>query len=125
MRINLAKIPRADCGLDRLQDGVFADAHLAAKHQRVIDLVLWTLYAVSAPQDDVVGVFGIGLANMVKPRAGLRCVAALNSRRTIQVEASHPSLFEPPAMRDKPISDEQGLTGRPGHLFHGPVLVKP
>ena len=70
-RRHLVEIPRPDGVLDRLEHRVLADALRAAQHQRVVDLLARALHAVRQPADDVLGVVGIDLADVVEPRLGL------------------------------------------------------
>jgi hypothetical protein len=49
----------------------------------VVDFLLWALHAVSAPFNDVIGVFWINFVDVVKPTIRLRGVAGLDQRRTV------------------------------------------
>ena len=111
LRRDLDKIPRADRVLDRLEQGVLADALAAAQHQRVVDLLLRALHPVREPMNDMIGVVGIDLAHMVEPRAGLRGVAGLDRRRPIEVETADASRsIQPPSEIRRP----RISIGRPG-----------
>ena len=72
--------------LDRLNDGVLADAHGAAEHQRVVDLVLGALHPVREPCDDVLKVIREYLLHEIEPEIGLVRIAVLDCRRAIEIE---------------------------------------
>jgi hypothetical protein len=100
LRRHLEEIPRADCMFDRLERGILADTLVAAKHERVIDLLVWPLHPVRQPHRNVVGVGTEHPTDMLKPRAGTGSIARLNCRRTIQVKAAHPAACDPAAFRN-------------------------
>jgi hypothetical protein len=78
------KIPRADRMLDRLEEGVLADALRSAQNQSVIEFLSRQLHAVRQPFDDMGGVLGaVDRVGMVDPRAGFSGVAELDPGRTV------------------------------------------
>ena len=98
LRRHLGEIPWPDRVLDRLQQRVLADALQAAEHERVVDLLVGPLHAVRQPMDDVIGVVGIDLVDVVEPRAGLGGVAGSMRRRPIEVEAASRRALDPAAL---------------------------
>ena len=59
LRRRFLEVPCADCVLDRLEQGVLADALKAAEDEPVVDLLLRPLHPVGEKLDDVAGVVGI------------------------------------------------------------------
>ena len=52
----------------------------SAQHQRVVDLLLRALHPVRQPLDDMVGVVGIDLVDMVEPRTGFGGITQFDAR---------------------------------------------
>src|SRR6478672_9799525 len=65
LRRDLGKIPGVDCHLHWFEQGILADTLAATEHERMIDLLLETLNAVSKPLDDMLGVLRVHLIEMI------------------------------------------------------------
>jgi hypothetical protein len=98
VRRDFVEIPRSHRALHRLEQRVLADPLGAAEHQRVVDLVLRVLHPVGQPFDDMFGIVAEDFADMVKPRMGLGCVARLDHRWPVEVEAADTVPPDPPAL---------------------------
>ena len=85
-RRHFGEVPRADRVAHRMQQRVLADAGRAAEQQRVVDLLGRALHPVRQPAEDVAGVVGIDLADMVEPWLGLAGIAGQAARRPVEVE---------------------------------------
>lgn len=67
---NLLEVPRSNCVLDWFEQGILADALFTAEYQRVVDLYVWVLDAMGEPSNDMVGVVGVDIPDVVDPLAG-------------------------------------------------------
>ena len=84
---HLGEIPRPDGALRRLQQRVLTDALRAAKDQSVIEVLdMRLLHAPREPFDDVVGVVGIDLIDVIEPALSFEGVAGRDQRRPILIE---------------------------------------
>jgi hypothetical protein len=124
-RGDVDEVPRTDGGFDRFQERVLADALEPAEDERVVDLFVGPLHAMSEPRDDVIRVVGIDIGDVFEPACRLTRLSRPDPWRTIQVEAGGAGLRDPAAVGDKLIPDQHRMTRDPGHLFDGAVLVQP
>jgi hypothetical protein len=83
LRWNLVKIPRPDCPLDGSSRVSLPDTLGAAEYKSVVNLLARPLHAVGAPLDDVVGIVGKDLADVMDPPTGLGGVTAFDRRRSV------------------------------------------
>src|SRR5262245_4174128 len=92
----------------------------------MINLFAWSLHSMRQPRDDMGRVVGAknGM-DMVEPRSGFGCVAELDERRAVEVEAAHALALDPSAARYESIFNPQREARRPGHRFDWPVLIEP
>ncbi len=125
LRRHFAEIPRADRVLDRFEHRVLADALRAAEHERVVDLLLRPLHAVGQPQDHVLGLLAVDLADVLQPRPGLAGIAWLDLRRPVEVETAHAAALDPAARRDEAVADDHRQARCPRHLLDRLVLIQP
>src|SRR6516164_3834029 len=78
------------------------------------------------PLDDVLGVRLLKhLVGVIDPWLRFCCIAKLEARRSVQIEAGHASAINPTAVYDQSIGDQHWLSRAPGHAFDALVLIEP
>src|SRR5262249_50719642 len=124
-RRDVVEIPRSDGALDRLQQRILADALGAAKHERMVDLLLRALYPLRQPVNDVHGVVRENLVHMFEPTLGFARIAELEPRLAIEIETGDTALLDPAAVRDQTVAYQHGLARAPCALRQCPVSIEP
>src|SRR5262245_23293535 len=121
------EVPRPDGMLDGGRQCVLADAmFIAAKHERVIDLVLRALHPMRQKSDDVLAISTwIEFEDVLQPWPRLAALTGDEGRGSVEVEAAIALALNPTTVCDQAVIDEHGQSGRPRLLLNGPVAVEP
>ena len=92
----------------------------------MVDLLGRPLHPVRQPANDVLGVVGIDLVDVIDPPVGLGGVAGLDQRRAVMVERGDAGPLDPAAgSNEQLVGDQRRLAGAPRHLLDGAMPVEP
>jgi hypothetical protein len=91
----------------------------------MIDLIAGMLPVIGQPFDDVLGLVGIDLVDVVDPRLRFAAVTWNDARRPVEIEACGPALFHPTAGHRQAVRDEQRQSGMPRRLLDALVFINP
>src|SRR5690606_1778770 len=97
----------------------------AGQDDAVVHLLTGPLHAMGKPRNQMVGVLGIDLVDMIEPRSDVARVASDRGRRTVEVERAGAGMSDPAGDVEQAILDQLGLGRVPNHLFYGPLRIEP
>src|ERR1700758_2828708 len=81
------------------------------------NLFLWPLHPMCEPLDQMVGISGIDLADMIEPRPSHSRIAVLERRRSVVIEDTGTPTHDKTSGGDEPVFNDHWISRCPSHLL--------